>query len=275
MRLSRFLYGIAGVLFAGAGLLVADVNSSNTAVATPPVFVPNLSHASGQLPDGILAWDATSKETNVTADTPFANFVFNFSNVSSDPVVILSVRPSCGCTTTKLPTLPWTLAPGTNGQMEASVNLAGKSGTLFKTVNVSTDKGPKMLTLKIDIQPFVMPKLSDADRARNVTMATADRQMVFKGDCVSCHVKRGDGKYGQALYEADCAICHDSDHRATMVPDLHALKTPTNFEFWRIWITHGKPGSLMPAFSTTDGGPLSDMQISSLASYLNESIKSH
>jgi mono/diheme cytochrome c family protein len=275
MRLSRFLYGIAGVLFAGAGLLVADVNSSNTAVATPPVFVPNLSHASGQLPDGILAWDATSKETNVTADTPFANFVFNFSNVSSDPVVILSVRPSCGCTTTKLPTLPWTLAPGTNGQMEASVNLAGKSGTLFKTVNVSTDKGSKMLTLKIDIQPFVMPKLSDADRARNVTMATADRQMVFKGDCVSCHVKRGDGKYGQALYEADCAICHESEHRATMVPDLHALKTPTNFEFWRIWITHGKPGSLMPAFSTTDGGPLSDMQISSLASYLNESIKSH
>jgi mono/diheme cytochrome c family protein len=275
MRLSRFLYGIAGVLFAGAGLLAADVNSSNTAVATPPVFVPNLSHASGQLPDGILAWDATSKETNVTADTPFANFVFNFSNVSSDPVVILSVRPSCGCTTTKLPTLPWTLAPGTNGQMEASVNLAGKSGTLFKSVNVYTDKGTKMLLLKISIQPFVMPKLSDADRARNVTMATADRQMVFKGDCVSCHVKRGDGKYGQALYEADCAICHDSDHRATMVPDLHALKTPTNFEFWRIWITHGKPGSLMPAFSTTDGGPLSDMQISSLASYLNESIKSH
>ena len=53
-----------------------------------------------------------------------------------------------------------------------------------------------------------------------------------------------------------------------MVPDLHALKTPTNFEFWRIWIAHGKPGSLMPAFSTTDGGPLSDMQIASLASYL-------
>ena len=36
-----------------------------------------------------------------------------------------------------------------------------------------------------------------------------------------------------------------------MVPDLHALKTPTNVEFWRIWIAHGKPGSLMPAFSTS------------------------
>ena len=53
-----------------------------------------------------------------------------------------------------------------------------------------------------------------------------------------------------------------------MVPDLHAIKAPTNVEFWRTWITHGKPGSLMPAFSTADGGPLTDMQIASLAAYL-------
>jgi mono/diheme cytochrome c family protein len=328
MNLSRFLFGMAGVLFAGTSLLAADVKSSNAAVATSPVYVPNLSHAAGPLPDGILAWDATSKETNVPADTAFANFVFHFTNVATEvqaslqtnvvtvtnvttltnssfwarlrgkrithvtnvanqtnmvptssldrvPVTILSVRPSCGCTTTKLPPLPWTLAPGSNGQMEATVNLTGKNGTLFKSLNVYTDKGSKMLMLKITIQPFVMPTMSETDRARNVKMATADRQMVFEGECASCHVRRGEGKYGQALYEADCAICHESEHRATMVPDLHALKTPTNYEFWQTWIAHGKPGSLMPAFSTVDGGPLSDMQISSLASYLNESIKGH
>jgi mono/diheme cytochrome c family protein len=275
MSLSRFFCGMAGVLFAGANLLAAGVQSSNTAVVTPPVYVPSLSRASGPLPDGILWWDATTKETNVTADTSLANFVFNFSNVSSNPVVIMSVRPSCGCTTTKLPPLPWTLQPGTNGQMEATVNLAGKSGTLLKTLMVYTDRGSKMLVLKITILPFVMPVLSEADRARNVKMTQADRQAVFKGECVTCHVHRGEGKYGQELYEADCAICHESVRRATMVPDLHALKTPTNFEFWRTWVTHGKPGSLMPAFSTVDGGPLSDMQIASLANYLNGSIKSH
>jgi len=59
------------------------------------------------------------------------------------------------------------------------------------------------------------------------------------------------------------------------VPDLHAIKTPTNEDFWRTWITHGKPGSLMPAFSTMDGGPLNDMQIASLAAYLNATIPSH
>lgn len=330
MKLTRhFLFGIAGVVFAGTGLLAADIKSSNTTVATPPVYVPNLSGASGPLPDGVLAWDATTKETNVIADTGPAHFVFNFTNVATQinlglatnitsitnfttvtnssfwarlfgrkitriarvasntnvvtvtnsitpaPVTILSVRPSCGCTTTKLPPLPWTLAPGTNGQIEATVNLPGQSTTLFKSLNVATDKGFKLLQLKITIQPFVMPVMSQADRARNMQVALTDRQAVFKGACVTCHVQRGEGKYGQALYDADCAICHEGEHRATMVPDLHALKTPTNFEFWRIWVSHGKPGSLMPAFSGTDGGPLSDMQINSLATYLNETIRSH
>jgi len=273
MRLSRlFLCGVISVFFAGASLSAAENQSSNTAVVTPPVYVPNLARASGPLPDGVLAWDSTTKETNVIANAAFAHFVFNFTNVSTNPIVIMSVRPSCGCTTTKLPHLPWTLAPGTNGQMDATVNLAGKSGTLYKTLAVYTDKGSKTLLLKITIRPFEMPKLSEAQRERNRKLATADRQMVFKGECATCHVQQGEGKYGETLYEADCAICHEGEHRATMVPDLHNLKTPTNFEFWRTWIAQGKPGSLMPAFSKVDGGPLSDMQIASLASYLSQTI---
>jgi mono/diheme cytochrome c family protein len=277
MNLSRrlFLCGVAGAFLAGNGLRAADINSSNAAVATPAVYVPNLSEAAGPLPDGVLSWDGTTKETNVTADAATAHFVFNFTNLSTNPVIILSVRPSCGCTTAKLPSLPWPLAPGASGQMEATVNLAGKSGTLFKTLAFNTDKGSKTLLLKITIQPFVMPKMSEADRAQNVKVAMADRQAVFKGECANCHVKRGQGLYGKSLYDVDCAICHESQPRATMVPDLHTLKTPTNFEFWRIWIAHGKPGSLMPAFSTVDGGPLSDMQIASIAGYLAEFVSSN
>jgi hypothetical protein len=47
------------------------------------------------------------------------------------------------------------------------------------------------------------------------------------------------------------------------VPDLHNIKTPTNVDFWQTWVAHGKTGSLMPAFSTAEGGPLTDMQIAS------------
>jgi mono/diheme cytochrome c family protein len=53
------------------------------------------------------------------------------------------------------------------------------------------------------------------------------------------------------------------------------LTAPTSHEFWRTWITYGKPGSLMPAFATSQGGPLTDMQIASLASYLDAAHPAH
>ena len=145
---------------------------------------------------------------------------------------------------------------------------------LFKTVNVRTDKGYKQLILKINILPPVMPTQTDAERAQAMILAKADRQAVFRGDCATCHVKPGDGKYGKTLYDAVCGICHDAKDRASMVPDLHTIKTATNVDFWQTWIAHGKAGSLMPAFSTGDGGPLSDMQIMSLAQYLAATIPS-
>jgi Protein of unknown function (DUF1573)/Cytochrome C oxidase, cbb3-type, subunit III len=250
-------------------------NVAPSVATTAPVYVPDMSHSGEPLPDGILAWDNLTKSTDAAASQAEAHFTFNLTNVSNGNVAIMNVHPSCGCTTAQLPPMPWVLEPGTNGQINLTVNLAGKSGTLFKTVSITTDKGSKTLMLQIKILPPVVPTLTDTDRMRGVEMAKADRQAVFKNDCATCHVIPGNGKYGMALYNAVCAVCHEGAHRATMVPDLHTLKVPTNDQFWRIWIAHGKPGSLMPAFSVTDGGPLNDLQIASLAAYLNVAIPSH
>jgi mono/diheme cytochrome c family protein len=134
----------------------------------------------------------------------------------------------------------------------------------------------KMLFVKITILPPEMsPAISDAERAQNMKMAIVDRQAVFKGDCISCHVKQGDGKFGKGLYEADCAICHEDANRAAMVPNLHSIPQTTDVEFWRTWISYGRPHSLMPAFAATEGGPLTDAQIASLTAYLNAAIPSH
>jgi mono/diheme cytochrome c family protein len=251
------------------------VNAPPPIATTPPVYVPDLSHISDPLPDGVLAWDDLTKTVDAAADQPQAKFTFNFTNVSSGNVAIMDVHPSCGCTTAQLPSRPWLIPSGTNGQIGLTVNLAGKSGTLFKTVNVSTDKGSKTLMLRITILPPVIPTLTDEARAQGMAAAKVDRQAVFKNDCATCHAKPAEGKYGQQLYAAVCGICHEAEHRATMVPDLHAIKTPTNVQFWQTWIAHGKPGSLMPAFSTADGGPLTDVQIASLAAYLDSAILSH
>jgi cytochrome c553 len=269
-----FVWGIASIVLAVGRLFAADSNPTNAVAATAAVYVPDTSHQKDPLPDGVLAWNSLTQEATVAADASNAYFVFSFTNVSPGNVAILDVHPSCGCTTAQLPPLPWIIAPGTNGQFGLTVNLAGRTGMQIKTVNVKTDKGFKQLILKITILPPVVATQSDADRARALEMAKADRQAVFRGDCATCHVKPGTGKYGQPLYDAICAICHESKTRASMVTDLHNIKTPTNKDFWETWIAHGKAGSLMPAFSTADGGPLSDMQIASLAGYLDMTIPS-
>ena len=53
-----------------------------------------------------------------------------------------------------------------------------------------------------------------------------------------------------------------------MVPDLHALHKPQDREYWRQWIRQGKDKTLMPAWATEEGGPLSTEQIESLLTYL-------
>jgi mono/diheme cytochrome c family protein len=305
MKLNRTVFFVAtGLFLTGATVFAAGQPATNTIVTTPPVYAPDMSHANDPLPDGILAWDELSKATDAAADQPQAHFVFSFTNVATRiditlvtnvittpnfialtnvtaisnltpiSVTILSVRPSCGCTTAKLPPLPWTIAPGANGQIPLTVNLQGRSGSQYKTVNVSTDKGSKTLILRVNILPPVISKMTEEERARGIAAAKIDRQAVFHDDCAQCHLKNIQGKYGQPLFDSVCALCHEAEQRATMVPDLHNLKTPTNDEFWRTWIAHGKPGSLMPAFATSDGGPLTDIQIASLAAYLNATIPS-
>jgi mono/diheme cytochrome c family protein len=265
---------VAGIVLAGGMLFAADSNVPTTLATSPPVYAPDTSHQNDALPDGVLAWNGLTQAATVAADAANAHFTFSFTNISPGIVAILDVHPSCGCTTAQLPPLPWVIPAGANGEFGLTVNLAGKTGMLVKTVNVKTDKGFKQLILNITILPPVIPTQSDADRAQAMILATADRQSVFRGDCVTCHTKPGDGKYGKMLYDAVCAICHEAKDRASMVPDLHAIKTPTNVDFWQTWIAHGKAGSLMPAFSTADGGPLSDMQITTLAQYLAATIPS-
>jgi len=109
-------------------------------------------------------------------------------------------------------------------------------------------------------------------REQNQQLALADRQAVFRGDCASCHADVAKGKQGKELYVAACGVCHEAEHRATMVADLHTAKQERNAEYWHNWITNGKQGSLMPAFATSAGGILDEAQIASLVDYLMKNM---
>jgi mono/diheme cytochrome c family protein len=219
-----------------------------------------------------LIADCDLKEYTAKPGETNALFTFTLTNTSPADVTVNEVHTSCGCTVAKLPSQPWILTPGTSGQIHVTVDLRGKRGQITKLVYVNGATGNKTLTVKVTI-PEVQPGIM-ANRDKNREIATADRQAVFRNECAACHVASTVGKQGEALYAAGCAICHDSEHRASMVPDLHHLSHSTDRTYWKVWTTHGKEGSLMPAFARAEGGPLTDDQINSLADYLAEHIPS-
>ncbi|MDB6109640.1 MAG: hypothetical protein JWR69_1390 [Pedosphaera sp.] len=257
---AKTIRSVFTALLAWNCLLSGGILTAHADVA-PAVPIPTT-------PADPFAWDSLLKEQATTNGQTAADFFFSVTNISSAEAVIERVQTSCGCTVAKLPSNPWVLAPHSDGKINVTVDLHGKSGTLFKTITVfSTNTAPKNLTVKV-----VIPENPEMARSRNQQMALADRQAVFKNDCARCHVEPTHGKSGKDLYAVACGICHEAEHRATMVPDLHALNHSTDQIYWKQWITTGKVGTLMPAFATDQGGPLSAEQIDSIADYLDKAI---
>ncbi len=218
-----------------------------------------------------LVWDSEVKDYKAKPGEVEASLSFSVTNLAEHVVAITGVRTSCGCTVAKLPKTPWVLEPDESGKIDVTVDLRGKRGLLTKLVSVDTSVGFKVLTVRVDV-PEIPGMANQQDRGRNLLIATVDRQAVFKNDCASCHATPTVGKTGAALYAAACGVCHDAEHRATMVTDLRTPKEGRNFDYWRNSIANGKPGSLMPAFAKAMGGPLTDEQITDLAKLLAEGL---
>jgi mono/diheme cytochrome c family protein len=218
-------------------------------------------------PLDLLVWDSVQKEQTTIPGQATADYIFKVSNPSETPVKITDALGSCSCTVAQLPSKPWILSPHTNTQLGVSVNLAGKSGTVVKTVTVRSGAYSKMLIVTVHI-----PESPEMTRQQNQQLARVDPQRVFQGDCAECHAKPAAGLMGKALYVKACGICHEAQPRATMVTDLHNINHPTDFAYWKTVIANGKPPTAMPAFALEHGGPLSDAQIDSLAKTLTQSF---
>jgi len=228
-----------------------------------------------------LVFDADSKEYDASPGERVAPFTFNVTNVWTNDVLIDKVHASCGCTTATLPANPWRIPPKGGGPVQVQVNLAGKMGLITKTLTFYYKLLPDSATVKVRVvnlvvnippPPSALGMMTEADRKAAMIKAVADAQAIFKGDCARCHVDKGRDAMGQELYAADCGICHESSHRERFVPDLHALKQTTDFDYWKTIITLGKAHTMMPAFATAQGGPLTEAQVISLATYLNHTI---
>jgi mono/diheme cytochrome c family protein len=241
--------------------------------AFSPAGAPSAYKPPAPLPDGILAFDSDNKEYLAKPGELSIPLVFSVTNISGREITIHSLRPTCGCTLAKMPSQPWKMAPNEHGEIHLAIDLRGKRGTLGKSVFIDASEGYKSVYFKVVIpdRPGAMPL---AERDRNLQIAAADRQAVFKNDCARCHAEPARNKKGHELYTAACGICHDSEDRAPMVTDLKAILKPTDRAFWTRVISSGIPGTLMPAFARDEGGPLTPEQVESLVEYLDKAYPS-
>jgi len=250
----------AGIVSTLAALALAATFVA--AAGSPSADAPASGAAAPANPDAALVWDSTEKTIEAKPGDGAAEFQFTAVNVSPKPIEILQIRPTCGCTVAEMPASPWILAPGASGTFVGTIDFRGKEGTVSKALFVNSSVGTQRLALNVKI-----PTLDEKARREAQMIAQKNRQAVFAGDCARCHLEPAKGKSAAELFMAACGVCHFSPNRSTIVPDLLVARSHRDEAFWRQWISEGKEGTLMPAWSQRKGGPLTDEQVDSLVKY--------
>ena len=142
-----------------------------------------------------LKWEQTSVELHPTFSDKQAVAHFKYENVGKTPVHFESVHASCGCTTAQ--TQKDEVLPGEKGEITATFNIGGRTGTQVKTVTVETDDpdsahATTQLTLKtvipqlLELQPmFVIWQSGEEPKPKVITAKANKDAGITKLDVVS------------------------------------------------------------------------------------------
>ena len=149
---------IAGIKLMAFHKRAAFSDADIVAVQNATFGSPEAQDPVNPLPNGILIFDAETKQATVHEGEAQANFIFNLHNASKKPLVINKVGTSCGCTVAKVPPLPWILKPQDKGQIAVTMNVLGYADKSTKEVTVYTDQGSKSLTVVAIITPAEKPQ---------------------------------------------------------------------------------------------------------------------
>src|SRR5438105_6861601 len=142
-----------------------------------------------------LKWEQTSVELHPGFSDKQSVAHFKYENVGKTPVRFRSVHASCGCTTAQ--TQKDEVPPGEKGEITATFNIGGRTGTQVKTVTVQTDDpdpahATTQLTLKavipqlLELQPmFVTWQTGEEPKAKFITAKANKDAGIKKLDVVS------------------------------------------------------------------------------------------
>ncbi|GAA4832433.1 DUF1573 domain-containing protein [Algivirga pacifica] len=93
---------------------------------------------------------------NIKEEDGPTEHTFTFVNKGNQPLTILDVKASCGCTTPSWSNEP--IAPDAEGFITASYNPKGRPGVFNKSISVKTDGQPQMTILRIKGEVTPQPK---------------------------------------------------------------------------------------------------------------------
>ncbi len=183
--------------------------------------------------------------------------VIILQNRGGQTLEIGTITPSCGCTAAEMKSKE--ILPGKSAKLEISLDTRGKSGDVYKNILI-TSNDPAQPEFNVEVHAFVEAPLHG-------TFKIGDD--LFSGSCKSCHYDRAGNKTGGRLYMAVCSFCHG------MTGEGHkgsgpSLQTAMPENSLRYWIEKGKKGTAMAGFAKTEGGPLTEEQITSLVRFISQ-----
>lgn len=161
----------ASPVLAASAASAAAVAPRSVAAAGPQMSFDRIEHDYGTL------WEGESRTTT-----------FRFRNTGDQPLVIRTIKPSCGCTTTELARM--TFAPGEGDQITVNFDAKGR-GAQRKTISIVTNAGrPQQLVIRSLVQQFLAAdpsvlRLGDLQMsqtlARRVRFTSADPSFTPEG----------------------------------------------------------------------------------------------
>lgn len=99
----------------------------------------------------VFKFDEETHDFGVIKRGPAAPHTFEFTNVGTEPIIVMNVTPSCGCTNVDWSKHP--VLPGQKGFIKLSLKTEEQHGVFHKEVyiqsNAKTPNGAKRYTLYI------------------------------------------------------------------------------------------------------------------------------
>lgn len=122
--------------------------------------------AAGARAQGILAFDHLEHDFGSLQEGEKPTYTFVFSNVGDQPVRLVHVRPSCGCTAPSYSTEA--VAPGQRGEVVVEYDSEGRPGPFSKTIDVEAEGAEQAHTTLRIVGTVVPASVQNGDVQGNV-----------------------------------------------------------------------------------------------------------